>query len=214
MSQEGTSEASLIPSLQSDALAREIEMQLKDETSAVMAEAKRAAREVVAQARSAARKRMHEAIVELRREGERRLARGRAQIETETRAAEQRQAAYAVSAAMPLLTEALVERWRDPQSRKLWIEGVAELCRGRLRRGTWTVTHPAGWPAQEQKEFATAVAAGEGLKVGFEAGKGLVAGLIVSADQAVLDASPRGLLGDPHGIAGMLLNEITREYER
>ena len=47
--------ASLIPTLQSDALAREIEQQLKDETAAVIAGAKRDADALIAQARFAAR---------------------------------------------------------------------------------------------------------------------------------------------------------------
>lgn len=55
-------QASLIPSLQSDALAREIEQQLKDETSAVIATAERDARALIAQARAAARTRVHGAI--------------------------------------------------------------------------------------------------------------------------------------------------------
>ena len=79
-------QANLIPSLQSDALAREIEQQLKDETGAVIATAERDARALIAQARAAARTRMHEAIQELRREGGRRLSGAKAQFETNERA--------------------------------------------------------------------------------------------------------------------------------
>ena len=202
------SPASLIPSLQSDALAREIEQQLKDETGAVIAAAERDARDVIAQARTAARGRLHDAIAELRREGDRRLARANAQVETEARGEAQRQAARAVTEALPLLTEALSERWREPQSRRLWIVGLVKLCDARLRRGAWTVTHPPGWAVNEQREFTTALGAGDGLKVAFEADKNLISGLTISADQAVLDATPRGLLADLRNIAGLLLDEI------
>ena len=49
------SPVSLIPSLQSDALVREIEQQIKDENGAIAAERKRDAHAVFAQARAAAR---------------------------------------------------------------------------------------------------------------------------------------------------------------
>ena len=89
--------ANLIPSLQSDALAHEIERQLNNETSAVIAAAQRDARVIIAQARATAQHRVHETIQELRREGAHRLSRANAQLETEQRARAQRQAAQAVA---------------------------------------------------------------------------------------------------------------------
>jgi hypothetical protein len=205
------SPASLIPSLQSDALVREIEQQLKDETAALLATAEGEARDVMARARTATRGRLHDSIVELRKEGHTRLARAQAQVETESRAQAQREAALAVSEAMPLLADALSERWRAPPSRRLWIDNVVKLCRARLPRTAWTVAHPDGWPVDEQREFAASLGAGDGLDIAFEADKNLAAGLKVSADQAVLDATPRGLLADLRTIAGLLLEEIGGE---
>jgi len=199
--------AGLIPSLQSDALAREIEQQLKEETAAVIATAGRDAGEVLAQARTAARARMHDSIAELRREGERRLSRARAQQETEIRAQMQRRAARAVEEAMPLLSEALAERWREVESRRQWTDGVAKLCLARLQRSTWTIAHPADWPAEEQRRFAQSVGA-DGLEVAFEAAKELDAGLKVTAGEAVLDATAHGLLADPQGVAALLLEML------
>jgi hypothetical protein len=206
------SEASLIPALQSDALAREIEQQLQHETTAVIAAAERDVHNVIAQARTTARNRLHDAIAELRREGERRLARGKAQIETTERAQAQRQAARAVTQALPLLIDALSERWRDAKSRRLWIDGVAILCGARLRRGAWTVVHPADWAAKEQQGFAAAL--GDGVEAAFVADKELTAGLKVSADQAVLDATPLGLLADLRAIAALMLDAIGTEGRR
>ena len=203
------SEASLIPSLQSDALVREIEQQLVQETAALRAAAERDARDVIAQARATARGRLHDAIAELRREGGRRLARAKAQIETEERAQAQRQAARAVSEGLPLLIDALSERWRDAKCRRLWIDSVAKLCDAHLRRGAWTVAYPADWAAEEQHDFAASL--GGDVKVDFEADKDLTAGLKVAADQAVLDATPRGLLADLRTIAGLMLDEIDNE---
>ncbi len=199
------SPVSLIPSLQSDALVREIEQQLTDENSAIAGGAQRDARNILAQARATARGQVHEAIAKLREEGERRLMRAKAQLETEARGRAQQQAAQAVRDALPLLRAALDKRWREPESRQQWTGAVARLCADRLPHGAWRIEHPRDWSAAERKQFAAA--AGNGAQATFAAGD-IVAGLRISADQAVLDATPQGLLADATTIAALLLDEI------
>jgi hypothetical protein len=203
--------ASLIPKLQSDALAREIEQQLKDETAAVMNGAERDAKVLLAQARLAARARLHAAIVELRKEGARRRARAEAQRDTVARQRAQHQAALAVGDAMPLLRDMLVERWRDAQARKQWTEALAKICPARLRPGAWTVEHPRDWSESERHEFAAAL--GGSQDIAFQATDDIVAGLRIKSDQAVLDATPQGLLADRRGIAALLLDELESRHE-
>jgi hypothetical protein len=200
------SPVSLIPSLQSDALVREIEQQLKDENGAIAASAKRDAHAVLTQARAAARAQVHEAIAGLREEGTRRLTRAKAQLDTERRAGAQRQAAKAVVYAMPLLREALEQRWRDRDCRRQWTDAVASLCARRLPPGAWTVEHPKDWGAPEQTQFRKAIDAG--AKMSFKATGGFSCGLRIIFDQAVLDATPNGLLADATTVAALLLDEI------
>ena len=199
------SPVSLIPALQSDALVREIARQLADENRAIADGAKRDAHGVMAQARAATRRQVHDAIEKLREEGARRLTRAKAQLETEARGRAQRQAAAAVREALPLLQAALEARWRAQDERRRWIAAVAQLCADRLPRGAWRCAHPRDFSAQEQKQFAAAV--GDGAQMTFETGD-MAAGLRVGADQALLDATPQGLLADKIAIAAMLLEEI------
>jgi hypothetical protein len=199
------SPASLIFSLQSDALVREIEQQLARESGAIAAGAEREARGIMAQARAVARAQVHAAIGKLREEGARRLTRAKAQLDTELRVRAQHQAVQAVRDAMPLLHEALNARWRDRDGRRLWSETVARACADRLPPGAWRVEHPRDWSEPEQQQFVTAI--GKPLQAGFAAAD-IAAGLRVSADQAVLDATPRGLLADSMMITGLLLAEI------
>jgi F0F1-type ATP synthase membrane subunit b/b' len=200
--------ASLIPGLQSDALAREIEQQLKAETTAILATAEKDAAATVAQARKTARGRLHEAIAELRREGEMRLARAHAQLDSELRTQAQRQSARAVADTMPLLREALQTRWQEPKARQEWTAAIAQQAAKRLQRGDWQVAHPADWSAAEQKDFADAVGGADGIA--FQADKAITAGLRIAADQATLDATPDGLLADSRTIAALLLDELTK----
>lgn len=201
----------LIPALQSHALAHEIERQLKNETSAVIAAADGDARAIIAQARTAARRRVRAAIVELRREGASRLARATAQLETEQRARAQRLAAQAVGNALPLLRDAMEARWRDPQNRRQWTDAVARLCVLRLRPGAWRIEHAPNWSKAEQHDFAATIGERDGVEISFEADGELKSGLRIVADQAVFDATPQGLLADGRTIAAMILDEIEQE---
>lgn len=198
----------LIPALQSDALARDIEQQLKQETAAVIAAAEADSHAMLAQARATARARVREAIDGLRREGVLRLARARAQRDAEQHSEAQRQSARAVADAMPLLRDALDARWREPQARRQWIAAVVELAAKRLRRGAWLVAHAADWSADEQKAFVEAVGGAD--HISFRADKELRAGLRITADQATLDATPDGLVADKRTIAALLLDELTK----
>jgi hypothetical protein len=205
------SEASLIPRLQSDALVREVERQFATEAGAGIAAAERDARAITGQARAAARRRVHEAIEGLRREGAGRLAGARAQLEAEQRARAQRQAAQAVRDGVPLVGEELESRWRDRRDRRLWTDAVARLCVLRLRPGAWLIEHPADWSEPEQRDFGAAIDARNGVALSFKPAGDLTSGLRISADQAVLDATPHGLLADGRTVAALILDDIGRE---
>jgi hypothetical protein len=197
----------LIPAAQSDALLQEIERQTHEECLALAASAEREARALVSDARAAARKRMHDAIEELRREGARRLARAEAQRDTEARLSAQQSAVAVIARAWPLLVDALVARWHDPVGQTAWAEATARHARDRLRVDTWVVEHPIDWSADAQRRFGELLDGRDGA-VRFEADRNLSAGLRIKAAGATLDATAQGLLADRPAVAGMLLAEI------
>ncbi len=201
---------SFIPSLQADALTHEIKRQLNEESDAVMASAQADARAAIAQARVTARQKLRGSIAELRREGDRRLTRAKAELDTAARARAQQQASRALEAAWPLLHEALAARWRGLEGRKTWTDSVAKLCATRLRRGTWTVEHPSDWAAADQTEFIASLCDNGDVVMTFIADQTISAGLRVKADQAVLDATVAGLLYDSRAIAALLLDELAQ----
>ncbi len=205
--------ANLVSTAQSAALLQEIEQQTSDECKAQVAAAEQQAHALIAQAHAAARRRVHEAIVELRREGARRLARAKAQVETQARQRAQQHAVAVIRRAWPLLAEALVARWRDPAARLAWADGVARCARDRLRTGTWTVEHPADWSADEQRNFRIALGAGDDA-ITFAADGDIAAGIRIRAAEATLDATPQGLLVDRQAVAALLLAEIAATDDR
>jgi len=199
--------ARLIPSAQAEVLVREIAQQTKEECGALTTTAEREARAVVADAHASARRRMHEAIVELRREAARRLARARAAAETTARQRTQRRATETIARAWPLLLEALAAQWRDAAGRRAWCDGVARVVRDRITAGMLTIEHPADWPVEEQRDLRSALGR-DSDAVAFTACGDLTAGIRVKAGQATLDATLDGLLADREAITALLLAEI------
>lgn len=198
----------LIPAAQSDALLREIRRQTREESRAVAAAAEQEARAILAQAHADARRRMHEAVVALRREARRRTVRAEAQAETEARRHMHRRADEAIGAAWPLLEQALTVRWRDTSGRRSWIEAVARTAAERLRPGPWTIEHPSDWSAEERDAFRRIVADVADPELTFTADAALAAGLRIHAGHAVLDATVPGLLADRAAVAAELLAEV------
>jgi hypothetical protein len=205
--------ANLVSTAQSAALLQEIEQQTSEECKAQVAAAEQQAHALIAQAHAAARRRVREAIVELRREGARRLARAKAQVETQARHRAQQHAVAVIRRAWPLLADALVARWRDPAARLAWADGVGRCARDRLRTGTWTVEHPTDWSADEQRNFRMSLGVGDDA-VTFAADREMAAGIKIRAAEATLDATPHGLLVDRLAVAALLLAEIAPMDER
>lgn len=190
-----------------------MERQFSDEARAVTVAAQRDAQAIVAQARAAARRRLHEVVQELRREGACRLARAQAQLETEQRARTQRWAAQAIVDALAMLGRELDARWHDRHHRKQWTDAVARLSVQRLRPGAWLIEHPPEWNEAEQQDFAAAIG-GSAATINFIADRDLKSGLRIKADQALLDATPAGLLADSGTIGALLLDQIEQESSR
>jgi hypothetical protein len=177
----------------------------------VIAAAERDSQALLAQARFAARAQLHAAIVELRKEGARRRARAEAQRDTLARRRAQRAAALAVEAALPFLRNMLEARWHDAAARRQWTDAVARICATRLRPGARVIEHPRDWSEAERRDFAAALGAGK--DIAFEAADDITAGLRIKSDQAVLDATPMGLLADRRNIAALLLAELESAHE-
>jgi F0F1-type ATP synthase membrane subunit b/b' len=128
----------------SDALVREIERQCEVECRAILEAAELESRAIVADAFTVARRHVHEAFEDLRRDGERRLARAKAQIATELRVRDQARAAGNLRDGCPVLVNAVADRWGDAEARRHWTAALAETARRQLRPGTWIVEHQIG----------------------------------------------------------------------
>mgnify|MGYP001766526516 CR=1 FL=1 len=196
---------------QPDALVREIERQCDAECRAILETAGLESRAIVADAFAAARRHVHEAFEDMRRDGERRLARAEAQIATELRVRDQARAAGNLRDGCPVLVNAVADRWSDREARRLWAASLADEARRRLRPGAWVVEHPADWGDDEQAAFLARLGPDAGrAEVTFRRADELDTGLRIRANGAVLDATPERLLADKPAVQALLLAAIGR----
>lgn len=194
----------------SKALLGEIEQQVDGECRAVLEAGEREAEAIIAAAHATARRRMHDAILAMRREASRRLRQANAQRSTRERMNEEARLAEVLRRACPQLIEAVVRRWQQSKSRRLWIEAVARSASERLIQGEWIVEHPAAWSDDDRRTFLSAVGNAKAGTVRFEESAEFVAGLRVRSPGALLDATPEAFLGNRPIVEAMLLAELGR----
>lgn len=200
------------PRSQPDALVREIEAQCDAECRAILEAAELESRAILADAFAAARRHVHEALEDMRRDGERRSARAEAQIATELRVRDQARAAGNLRDGCPVLVNAVADRWNDREARRLWAMSLADEARRRLRPGAWVVEHPADWGDDEQAAFLARLGPDAGrTEVAFRASEDFDSGLRILANGAVLDATPERLLADKPAVQALLLAAIGRQ---
>jgi len=195
-----------------DALIREIEDEGAKERRAIAEAAEREAAAVVRQARADMRRRVHDEIVGLRRESERRLARASAQIETERRLRDQARAAEILRIGCPDLIHLVVERWTQNEARRFWIESMAADAHKRLAAGAWTVEHPREWTAEDEARLRAALPPETVLA--FRGTDEFNAGFRILTDGATLDCTPERLLAEESVNQARLLAEMNAEIDR
>lgn len=176
--------------------------------AAIELESSQAARELVREARRAARARLTDAVGVERRRLRERLAALEAMLATATRLAAQRRLRERLDEMWHQLPSALVARWSDPASRREWVASVLEPARDLLGRTGWRIVHAPGWPEEEKQEAAAALAARGIGGVEFEEDPGARAGLAVRANGNVVDGTLAGLLADRAAIGARLTEAL------
>ena len=192
-------------------LIREIEDQTDKEYRLIAEAAAQEAAAIVRLAFAKAAGRAHQAVETLRRDGERRLARARAQIETERRLRDQARAAEILHTGCPALINVVVERWRQDEARRFWIDVMAQHARKRLPPGAWVIEHPDDWTPEDEARMRKALPDDSALT--FRASSEFEAGLRILTDGAILDGTPERLLADKAVTQARLLAEMSEENE-
>jgi hypothetical protein len=171
---------------------------------AALTQARAEAARIIRAAQREARERLHRNVLEVRATMRREIAQAEAALDTARRQYRSRCDFALLERSEPLLSEVLAARWRDPETRRRWVERLALRARAVLPDEPWEIAHPADWPGAERDALATRLP----RPPRFVATPGLAAGLRFCARGACLDGTLDGLTADREAIHGRLLAEL------
>ncbi|MBP7611041.1 MAG: hypothetical protein KA760_16210 [Steroidobacteraceae bacterium] len=195
---------------QTTALLRRLGREQESRTRHIRDEAGTQAADIVRRARVEARTRVHQAVVDTRREDEMALARRRAALDTQARRSRQATLRELLDRAWRALPNALQSRWLDATARERWCDAACVSASRSLRHlDRLQVEVDPKWLAHVGPRVRSRL---EGpSKVDILATDGLGAGLRVRAGDACIDATVAGLLAARERIASELLAEFERQ---
>ncbi|MBF0272713.1 MAG: hypothetical protein HQL98_11695 [Magnetococcales bacterium] len=182
-----------------------IEQKRLTEHERILHQAQNEAAILIAEAHRKARARMRDMVNRERHVMEQALRRARSQEETERRnhalSVDNRHLEQARSA----LDQALLERWREPESRKLWITSTVERAMAFLPTGEWEIHHPSDldpseWQMVEKRLLESGLPKPQAVM-----DASLQAGMRLGCQGAWVDGSAAGVVANRLSIdAGLL----------
>jgi hypothetical protein len=195
---------------QTTALLRRLGREQESRTRRIRDEAGTQAADIVRRTRAEARTRVHQAVVDTRRDDEMALARRRAALDTQARRSRQTTLRELLDRAWQALPAALQSRWLDAAARERWCDAACVSASRSLRHlDRLQVEIDPRWLAEVGPLVRSRL---EGAsKVDLMATDGLGAGLRIRAGDACIDATVAGLLAARERIASELLAEFERQ---
>ena len=169
--------------------------------------ARQQAREIVQQAHAKSRARMHRHVVALREKHRQRVSSAVARNQTLLRQQHQKADRAIADRGWPLLREAMQALWGSAGSRRQWLDVAINGAAARLLHSSLVVEHPAELSAQEldwiKRQFDR-----RGKASAFQSRADIDAGVRISAQGTVIDATLGGLLKQKTSIEAALIARV------
>ncbi|MBF0165363.1 MAG: hypothetical protein HQM01_12845 [Magnetococcales bacterium] len=182
-----------------------VEARRVEEREGILNLARAEATRLIAVAHRKARARVKEMVAQERRLREQALHGARVRAEIERRNHEMRLTQRSLEQERRLLEEALLARWRDGESRRVWLARGVEGALGVLPSGTWEIGRPVELSPEDLAFLLARIRAGGVVEVIDRSDPALEAGIRIGCRGAWFDASLAGLLADGQGIEARLL---------
>ena len=201
--------AATVLDAQTLALLRRLAREQEIRTRRAGDEAAEQARDIVRRARTEARTRVHQAVLETRREQDLAVARRRAAIETRERRTRQAMLRRLLDDAWRRLPAALQTRWADAASRVAWCRSACAQAQGSLLRTEGLVVElDTRWRDELLEVVEQCFATRQSGTLEVVAVAELGPGVRVRGGKACIDATIEGLVAARERIAAELLAEI------
>lgn len=169
------------------------------------------AREIVAQAYTRARARLHRHVNTLREKYRVRVTSAVARNLSLLRRQNQKNDRAMLDVAWPQLREALLAQWHDPQARRSWLDAAVSKASSSLLSQHWHIEYPSKLDQHELERIKKDFSPGKGKKLKLIARDDIEAGIRISAHGTTVDASLDGLLHQRGLIEAELIARIKQD---
>jgi len=168
------------------------------------------AAEIIKQAYSKGRTRMHHHIEALREKYRSRVSSANARNQTLLRKQHHKEERAILDVAWPQLREAMLALWKDPDSRRTWLEAAIASASSRLKQQDWHIEHPQDLSEADVKWIEHMHIDGKGRAARLVASGDIDAGIRIIVNGTVIDATLEGLLKQKTAIEATLIARIKR----
>lgn len=171
-------------------------------------DAHRQAAEIIKQAYSKGRTRMHHHIDALREKYRSRVSSANARNQTLLRKQHHKEERAILDVAWPQLREAMLALWKHPDSRRSWLEAAIASASSRLKQQDWHIEHPQDMSDADVKWIRQTHIHGKGGAARLVASGDIDAGIRIVLNGTVIDATLEGLLKQKTAIEATLIARI------
>lgn len=197
-----------------EAMLDKVRTQSEAECNAIASDARAEAEAILKRAHKDARIKVHEAVEHERRAAIRDISKMQARIDTDKRQRLQTSELTYLDEAWKDLRAALQQRWDTPEDRAQWVASAVTHTAENLQPGSWVIEHPEGWDTNEMNPHLDTIEDNSGDQPTYRPDPSMSSGLRVHVGEAVLDASPGGILADQDHISALLLAELFQLKEQ
>ncbi len=164
------------------------------------------AAEIIAQAYKRSRGRLHRHIVALREKSRDRVASARARNQTLLRQQHHKEERAILDVAWPMLRSTMQALWETPETRYRWIEAAVANAEQLLIQGGWHIEHPADFDREDRDRLEQML--DPDTNPGFSTSDDIEAGIRITVNGTVIDATLAGLLKQKIAIEARMIARI------
>jgi vacuolar-type H+-ATPase subunit E/Vma4 len=195
------------PDTQAQALLQRITDDRDRRCAALRTAAEVHAKQVVRSARAAARESVRNAVIQERARMDLGVRQAAARADIEVRRQERQKSRELLEQMWAALADGLEGRWREPTSRRAWIDAAMSQAGALLPGRAWLIEVGSDWTEQERGELDDRARERGAGTVGYSLHAAIPAGLKIRAGSVCIDATVPGLLTQRDAIEAAFLVE-------
>jgi vacuolar-type H+-ATPase subunit E/Vma4 len=199
---------------QSEALLQRVTEDRERRCAVLRAAAESQAGKIVSAAHAEARSKVHNAVLQERARMDLGMRQAKARADIEARRRERQKSRELLEQMWTAIADVLERRWREPVSRRAWIDAAMDQAATLLAGRAWLIEGGSDLTQQERSELADRAHGRGAGTVEWSLQPALSPGLKIRADSVCVDATVPGLLARRDAIEAAFLAEYLPATEQ